>query len=217
MLAVLSNRLKTVRQMHRRQWLKRRCPTLDKDIAESVLRPCTPCSPCSSSPPPSEPRVRQPLNKKARRVCDNDIELEKLELLKEMSKTVRCGFNTEKDDKIEEESSFGRQVAVEISHIKHATLKTRAKKRVMTILYDFQEADQQLTGRAQYRPQPNDQFNIWPQQTPSQYDTQNLQHTQVEPDIRPQKLPPPPPHQHTYSLPQVQLSFMQLLENTEDN
>lgn len=78
-----------------------------------------------------------------------------------MSKTVRCGFNTEKDDKIEEESSFGRQVAVEVSHIKDASFKTRAKKTVMTILYDFQEADQQqLTGRAQYRPQPNDQLNI---------------------------------------------------------
>ncbi|XP_034540816.1 uncharacterized protein wu:fb74b10 [Notolabrus celidotus] len=60
--------------------------TLDKDITESVFRPCTPGSSRSSSPPPSEPRVHQSLNKKARRVSDNEIELEKLELLKEMSK-----------------------------------------------------------------------------------------------------------------------------------
>ncbi len=189
--------------------------SLDKDIAEPVLRPCTSGPSRSSSPPSSEPRGRQP-NKKARRASDNDTELEKLEFLKEMSKTVRCGFNTEKNDEIEDESSFGRQVAVEVSHIKDLTLKTRAKKKIMTILYDFQEADQDLTGRAQYRPQPNDQLNLWPQQTPSQYITQGLQHSQVQPHIRPQTLQPPS-HHHTYSLPQGQPSFMQLLEDSEDN
>ena len=70
--------------------------SLDKDIAEPVARACTPGSSRSSSPPSSEPRGCQLLNKKARRASDSDIELEKLELLKEMSKTVRCGFNTEK-------------------------------------------------------------------------------------------------------------------------
>jgi len=88
------------------------------------------------------PEATSHLKKKARRANDKDIELEKLELLKEMSKTVRCGFNTEKQDKIEDESSFGRQVTVEVSHIKDPTLKTRAKKKIMTILFDFQEADQ---------------------------------------------------------------------------
>ena len=61
-----------------------------------------------------------------------------------------------KQAKIEDESSFGRQVAVEVSHIKDPTLKTRAKKKIMTTLYDSQEADQERTGRAQ----ANDQLNI---------------------------------------------------------
>lgn len=92
--------------------------TPDMDITESVLRPCTPGSSRASSPPPSEPRVSQQLHKKARHVSENDIEFEKLELLKEMTNTVRCGLNTEKDENIEKESSFGRQVTVEVSQIK---------------------------------------------------------------------------------------------------
>lgn len=70
----------------------------------------------------------------------------------------------------------------------------------MIILYDFQEADQLLTPRAQYRPQPKDQPNIWLQQTPSQYIIQGLQHSQIQPHIQPQTSQlPPPSYQHTYS------------------
>jgi len=69
-------------------------------------------------------------------------------------------FKPGKQDRIEDESGFGRQVAVELCHIKDPILKTRAKKRIMTKLHEYQEADQDLTGRAQQWAKSNDQFNI---------------------------------------------------------
>ncbi|CAM4573364.1 unnamed protein product [Leuciscus chuanchicus] len=87
---------------------------------EIAPRASTPGPSRSSSPPSSAPGGRRPLNKKARRPNDSDIELEKLEVLKEMSNTVKFGLNPEKQDKIEDESGFGRQVAVE-SQTSHPT------------------------------------------------------------------------------------------------
>ncbi|XP_065119390.1 uncharacterized protein [Paramisgurnus dabryanus] len=183
---------------------------------ETAPRASTPGPSRSSSPPSPAPRGRRPLNKKPRRSNDSDIELEKLEVLKEMSNTVKFGLNPEKQDRIDDESGFGRQVAVEVNHIKDPILKTRAKKRIMTTLYEFQEADQNLTGRAQQWAKPNDQFNIWSQQTPPQYKPRELQHNETQPHIQPQTSHPTS-HHHAYTLPHGQPSYVQLLEDSEDN
>lgn len=183
---------------------------------EIAPRASTPGPSRSSSPPSSAPRGRRSLNKKARHPSDSEIELEKLEVLKEMSNTVKFCLNPENQDRIEDESGFGRQVAVEVSHIKDPILKTRAKKRIMTILYEFQEADQDLTGRAQQWAKSNDQFNIWSQQTPPQYIPSELQHNQIQPHIQPQTSHPTS-HHHAYTLPHGQPSYVQLLEDSEDN
>lgn len=57
---------------------------------------------------------------------------------------MQSGFRVHGDAK----STFGKQVAAELRQIK--TLRTRAKKSAMTVLYDIQERDQNLTRHTRY-------------------------------------------------------------------
>lgn len=103
-------------------------------------------------------------------------------MLREIPKTVQSGFKNPEDT----QSTFGQQVAAEVRQINDLKLRTRAKKNVMTILYDIQEQDQNMTHHAHKKVR-----------TP--YTTQGV--FQVHPQVQMQ--PPPSP------------CFMQMLQDSE--
>ncbi|KAG2460105.1 ZP3 protein, partial [Polypterus senegalus] len=78
-------------------------------------------------------------NKKApkREALDDDTELLKLPILKEKSAVVLAQLKQRHDS----DSLFGQLVATELQQISSLILRTRAKKRIMTLLYEFQERE----------------------------------------------------------------------------
>lgn len=165
----------------------------------------SPCPSRSSSPSPtisiSEPSVnRQPLKKAHKSAkSESEIELQKLVVLKELSNTVQAGFKSPGDA----EFTFGKQVAAELKQINDPTLRTRAKKSIVTVLYDIQEQDQNLTRHAHYG-------------AATPYTPQGVFQAQPQGQVH----SPPLSYHQTYRPPQVpqqQPSFMQLLHDTEEN
>ncbi|XP_069034886.1 uncharacterized protein [Lepisosteus oculatus] len=92
------------------------------------------------SPSPVVSDVGRVINKKApkRKASDDDRELQKLTILKEMSAAVLAGLNQPRDS----DALFAQQIAAEVRQIRSPILRMRAKKTIMTLVYEFQEQDQ---------------------------------------------------------------------------
>lgn len=71
-----------------------------------------------------------------RKVTESEIELQKLEYLKQMSASVNSGFSQPCDSA----AAFGQQVAAELRAIQDPVTLARLKKNIMNLVYDTLEA-----------------------------------------------------------------------------
>ncbi len=137
-----------------------------------------------------------------------DIEIQKLTVLKEMSAFVQNASSKQSAAAANSEATFGHQVAIEISNIKDNTLRISVKRKIMNIIYEAQESEQ--FGATPNYPQ-NPPFIA--HQPPSPY-TPTFQ---PPPHFSSHSLPPP--HAHNYKTqfdhPQTH-GFPKMVHDVED-
>lgn len=161
---------------------------LDQSANASQSWPSTPLPSHSLELPTS--KTSQHTSKKQNKIHSTDeIELEKIKFLQQMSTT----FQNRRSQAADADTTFGVQVTSELKVITDPVLKNRVKRQIMTALYEAQEST--------YHPQPSSL------------------NTYSYPQVQPHHVPPPsqtythtqaPPHQYNPHLSQT--SFQRMLE-----
>ncbi|XP_028679051.2 uncharacterized protein LOC114667774 [Erpetoichthys calabaricus] len=122
------------------------------------------------------PSIENIHNKKApkREALDDDTELLKLPILKEKSAIVLAQLKPRHDS----DSLFGQLVATELQQIRSLILRTRAKKRIMTLLYEFQEREWHDENAVRRISEHHVSFQTRPESALA-----NVQHLSTHPDL----------------------------------
>ncbi|XP_030237135.1 uncharacterized protein LOC115561314 [Gadus morhua] len=111
--------------------------------------------PAITNPPPPFPPRPPPVQesraqrKKRKPTRDVEMEMEKVDILRNVSKTLLAAGQDVED-------IFGKQVACELKHVQDRTTRLRLRRNIMLMLYDAQENEQRTANPAQ---------TSWPEQS----------------------------------------------------
>lgn len=149
------------------------------------------------------------LKKQQKQRQSEDIEIQKLTVLKDMSAFIQTA-NVKQFGAANSEATFGQQVAVEIGNIKDHTLRIGVKRKIMNTIYEAQESEQ-FGATPNYSPNPP----FLAHQPPSPYPPT----FQLPPQFSSHSLPPPHAQVHNYKTqldhPQTH-GFPKMVHDVED-